>query len=70
MRHGFIDLLFECLVPLLEFRKMRLHGHMACLLCQLMTDLSIVHQNASGFDGPVVCALQKFTVGVTNRAPA
>ena len=70
MRHGFIDLLFERLVPLFEFRKMRLHGHMACLLCQLVTDLRIVHQNASGFDGPVVCALQKFTDAVTNRAPA
>jgi hypothetical protein len=49
MRHGFVDLSFECLVPLFEFRKMRLHGHMACLLCQLVTDPRILHQNASGF---------------------
>jgi hypothetical protein len=58
VRHGIIDFLFECLVPLFEFRKMRLHGHMACLLCQLLTDRRILHQNGPEFDSRVKCAPQ------------
>jgi hypothetical protein len=70
VRHGFIDFLFECLVPLFELRKMRLHGHMACLLCQLVTDLPILHQNAGEFDGQLLCAPQKSTDDVTPRVLA
>jgi hypothetical protein len=70
VRHGFIDFLFECLVPLFEFRKVRLHGHMACLLCQLVTDLPILHQTAGEFDGQVGRAPQNSPDNDTERVLA
>ena len=35
MCERFVDLVFERPVPSFEFRKMRLNGHVACLLGQI-----------------------------------
>src|SRR5262245_26386993 len=44
MRESFVYLVFEGPVASFEFRKMRLNGHVACLLVRLMPDTESLHQ--------------------------
>jgi hypothetical protein len=47
MRQGLVKLFFERLVPLLEFRKMRLDGHEACLLFAELPDKELYIRSRS-----------------------
>jgi len=44
MRQGFADFLLKRLMLLFQFRKMRLIGHVGCLLVRLLPDEISLHQ--------------------------
>jgi len=64
MRLAIVDLFFEGLVLLLEFRKVRLHRHAVCLLNQWRSvsgspnDLSVTQTRRKGDDTPPAARLQ------------
>ncbi len=44
MRQGFADFLLQRLMLLFQFRKMRLGGHVGCLLVRLLPDEISLHE--------------------------